>query len=122
MTQLLVWWAVLAASIWVVSRLLDGFEVKGATGAMVVGGVFGVLNWLLAKLLFGVGVVALLWLPLALPALSFVLHWLITTLLLWITHKLTDQLEIKSFGVALVAALILTVLGTVAQGVLVVMF
>jgi uncharacterized membrane protein YvlD (DUF360 family) len=44
---------------------------------------------------------------------SLILHWIVNAVLLKITDGLTRRLEVRSFGTALIAALVMSVLGKV---------
>ncbi len=45
--------------------------------------------------------------------LSFLTHWFVNAILLKITDALTSRLDIRSFGTALIAALVMSVLGKI---------
>jgi putative membrane protein len=75
---------------------------------VVVAAIFGILNFLLGWLLFAVLVVGTLGLGLL---LSFLLHWVVNAILLKITDAFTSRLDIRSFGTALIAALVMSLLG-----------
>jgi putative membrane protein len=71
-----------------------------------------VLNALLGWLFFTVFTIATLglaWL------LAFLTRWVINAILLSLTGKLTDALEVRSFGSALVGALLMSLVGTFLQ-------
>lgn len=115
MIELLISWLLLSFSVWVTAVLLPGFHVKNFGGAMVVAAVFGILNLLLGWLFFTVFAIATLgvaWL------LAFITRWIINAILLKITASLTDSLRIDSFGQALLGALVMSGVGTLAQWVL----
>ena len=72
-------WLILSFAVWITSALLPGFHVKGIKSALLVAGIFGVLNFLLGWLLFAVFTVATLvlaWL------LAFVARWIIVNAIL----------------------------------------
>lgn len=109
---LLVSWLLLSLAVWVTALILPGFRVKGLGGALLVGAVFGALNWAIGWLLFvaiGVGTLGLGFL------LAFVTRWIVDAVLLEVTDWVTSRLEIRSFGWALAAALVMSLLGTAGE-------
>jgi putative membrane protein len=113
--SLLVSWLILSVAVWVTAAILPGIHVKSFAGAAWAAAVFAILNTLLGWLLFAVFSVATLgiaWL------LGFVTRWIINAILLLFTGKLTDALEVKSFGSALLGALIISITGAALQWVL----
>jgi putative membrane protein len=109
---LLLSWLILSVSVWVTAAILPGITVRSFGGAVWAAAVFGVLNALLGWLLFtvfGIATLGLAWL------LAFLTRWVINAILLLFTGKLTDALEVKSFGTALVGALIMSATGTFLQ-------
>jgi len=108
----LISWLLLSVSVWVTALILPGFRVRGFGGALVVAAIFGLLNWALGWLLFvmiGVGTFGFGFL------LAFVTRWVVDAILLEITDWTTDRLEIRSFGWALAAALVMSLLGTASD-------
>jgi putative membrane protein len=105
-------WLIMSAAVWITSRVLTGFRIKDSQSALIVAAIFGLLNLLLGRLLFVVFTIATLgiaWL------LAFITRWIINALLLMVTDKLTDHLKIDSFGWALGAAFLISVLSTIGQ-------
>lgn len=110
--SLILSWLILSLAVWVTAAVLPGFRVKDFKSALLVGAVFGLLNFLLGWLLFAVFTVATLgiaWL------LAFITRWIINAILLVITDKLTDALKIDSFGWALAGALVMSLVGTLGE-------
>jgi len=110
--EILLSWLVLSGAVWLTAVLLPGFEVRGFGGALIVAAVFGFLNWLLGWLLFvviGIGTLGLGFL------LAFITRWLVMAVLLKLTDALLDSLKIKSLGVALVGAAVMSLFGTAGQ-------
>jgi len=110
--SLILSWLILALAVWVTSAILPGFHLKSPTSALLVAAIFGLLNFLLGWLLFGIFAVATLgiaWL------LAFITRWIINAILLVITDKLTDHLKIDSFGWALGGALVMSLVGTFGE-------
>jgi putative membrane protein len=109
---LLLSWLILAVSVWITAYLLPGVRVKSFGGAVLVAAIFGVLNALLGWLFFTVFAVATLGVAVL---LAFITRWIIDAILLSITASLTDVLEIDGFKWSLIAALVMSVLGSVGQ-------
>ncbi len=105
-------WLILAVAVWLTAYLLPGVRVKSFGGALLTAAVFGVLNFLLGWLFFTVFTIATLgmaWL------LAFITRWIIDAIMLSITSKVTDAIEIDGFKWSLIAALVMSVLGTLGQ-------
>ncbi|MEB2311253.1 MAG: phage holin family protein [Sorangiineae bacterium] len=112
MTNVVLSWLILSVSVWIISRVLPGFQVKGFGAAIGVAAIFGLLSWLIGWLLFiviGIGTLGVGFL------LAFVTRWIVNAILLKLTDALTDKLTIKSFSTALVAGLLMSALGTLGQ-------
>src|ERR1043165_434961 len=98
MMALIVSWLGLPLAVGVRAPVLPGFHLKDGRSALLVAAIFGLLNFLLSKLLFvifSVITLGIAWL------LGLLTRWLINALLLVLTDKLTDQLKIDNFGWAL---------------------
>ena len=110
--SILLSWLVLSFAVWLTAVLLPGFHVKSLGSAVIVAAVFGVLNFLIGWLLFGlltIVTLGLAWL------LAFITRWIIDAILLLVTDRLTDHLKIDSVGWALVGALLMSVIGTLGE-------
>jgi putative membrane protein len=114
MLDILISWLVLSAAFWLTAELLPGFEVRGARGAVLVAAVFGIVNWLIGWLLFVVLGVLSLGIGFL---LAFLTRWIVNAILLKVTDAVTDSLRIKNFKTALVAALLISLFGTLGQSV-----
>jgi putative membrane protein len=109
---LLLSWAILTVAVLVAAAVVPGFKVRGVGGALVAAGIFGVLNWLIGWLIFvalgivtlGVGFL-----------LAFLTRWVASAIVLKITSGLTDRLQIRGFGSALLAALVMSLAGTAGE-------
>ena len=110
--EILLAWLVLSFAIWITAMFLPGFEVRGFGGALIVAALFGVLNWLLGWLIFVLIGFATLGLGFI---LAFLTRWLVTAIMLKLTDALSSSLKIRSFGVALLGALIMTILGSIGE-------
>lgn len=110
--SLILSWLILSLAVWITAVALPGFHVKSFGSAILVAGLFGILNFLLGWLFFAVFTIATLglaWL------LAFITRWIINAILLKITDALTDHLTIDSFGWALGGALMMSALGTIGE-------
>ena len=105
---LLLQWLVLSLAFWLTARLVPGFHLRGLWDAIVVAAVFGIVNFLLGTFLYYVFGLATLGLGFL---FSLITHWIVNAVLLLITNGLTNRLEVRSFGTALIAALVMSVLG-----------
>lgn len=110
---LLLSWLVLTLSVWLTAMILPGFEIRGGFwGAIKVAAVFGVLNWLIGWLIFvliGIGTLGIGFL------LAFITRWIVSAILLKLTDALSSSIKIESFGRALLAALLMSAIGTLAE-------
>jgi putative membrane protein len=107
-------WALLAFSFWITSKLVPGFDlVPGAWNAIVVAAIFGIVNWLLSWLLFGVLALGTLGLAFFSNFISLLVTWVVNAILLKVTDVFTSRLRIRSFGVALIGALVMSFFGHV---------
>jgi putative membrane protein len=112
MTHLLIAWLILTLGILAAAKVVPGVRVPNFRDAMIAAAVFGILDVLLAKALFIIfGVVTL-----GLGFLFFfITFWVINALLLKLTDVLTDRLTINGFGSALLAALVISVVGALGH-------
>jgi len=108
--HLLLQWLILSLAFWLTARLVPGFHVRSLGDAIVVAAVFGIVNFLLGTLLYYVLGIATLGIGFLLSLLT---HWIVNAILLKITDGLTSRLEVRSFGTALIAALVMSLLGKV---------
>jgi putative membrane protein len=102
--------AVLAATIFVLARLLPDVRIRSVGTAVLVAVVFSVLNfclgWLIRALLF---VPALLTLGL----LFLLVPFIVNAVLLWLTDKAIRSFEIRSVRGLLISAAVITVVNGV---------
>jgi putative membrane protein len=102
---LLISWATIAAGLWASDKLLDGFKIKGGIGSfLLVAAVFGVLNFLLGWLVFGLIGIASLGLGFL---FAFLTRLVVAALMLKLADAVSSRLEIRSFKVAFFAACIM---------------
>jgi putative membrane protein len=113
MFDILISWLILSGAFYLTAELLPGFEVKGgAQGAALVAALFGVINWLIGWLLFVILGIASLGIGFL---LAFLTRWVVNAILLKLVDALSDKLNIRSFGTALIGALIISLFGTLGQ-------
>jgi len=110
--HMLLSWLVLSISVWVTAGILPGFSVNGFSGAIKAAAIFGILNWLLGWFIFVVLGIATLGIGFL---LAFLTRWIVMALLLKFTDALSSSLKIKSFGTAIVGALLISGIGTLAE-------
>jgi putative membrane protein len=110
--SLILSWLILSFAVWMTAALLPGFQLKSPTSSLLVAAIFGVLNFLLGKLLFVVFGVVTLGIGFL---LFFLTRWLVNAILLVLTDKLTDHLTIDGFGWALGGAFVMSVAGTLGE-------
>jgi putative membrane protein len=98
--------AILAATIFVLTRLLPTVRIKSAATSVVVAIVFSVLNFFL-----GWFIRALLFVPalLTLGLLFLFVPFIVNTVLLWLTDKILASFEIEDRRSLFVCALVITV-------------
>lgn len=103
-------WLINTIAVFVTAELLPGFTVKGLKGAIITAAILGLLQALFGKLLYGIIGIGTLGIGFALGMLT---KLVVMSILLVVTDKLADSLKIKSFGTAVVGAVIITVLSTI---------
>ena len=110
--HMLLAWLVLSISVWVTAGILPGFRVNGFGGAIRAAAIFGILNWLLGQFIFVVLGIATLGIGFL---LAFLTRWFVMALLLKFADALSSSFKIKNFGTAIVGALLISGIGTVAE-------
>jgi len=115
MVTLLVSWLTMSLGLFFAAKVVSGVRVKSLPGAIVAGGVYGLLQLLLGKILFFVIGFA----TLGLGFLFFFLTlWVVSALLLKLADEMTDALDIDSFGAALKLSFVMSVLTTLLRWIL----
>lgn len=110
---LVISWAVVTISLWAAAQLLDGMTIKGGVvGHFLAAGVFGLLHVLVGWLLFLFLGVATLGLGFV---FAFVSRLVVMAILLKVTSAFSSKLTVQSFGTALIAALIMSVVSGVSE-------
>jgi putative membrane protein len=108
--HILLEWLVLSLAFFLTSRIVPGFRVDRLWDAVVVAAIFGIVNFFLgAFLYYAIGIFTL---GIGL-LLSLITHWFVNAVLLKITDALTRRLDVQGFGTALVAALVISLLGKI---------
>lgn len=110
--DILIDWLILTVAVWMTAAILPGVHVKSFGSAFGVAAIFGLLSWALGWLLWTVFAIGTLGLAVL---LAFITRWIIYAILLTITDKLSDSLKIDSFGWAVGAGAMMSILGTAAQ-------
>ncbi len=112
MTNTLITWLILSASVWIAAAVLPGMRVSGLGGALWAGAIFGLLNLLVGWLLFGILGIATLGLGFL---LAFLTRFVVDAILLKITDVMTRKLTVTGMGTLLLAALIMSGVGTLGH-------
>jgi len=110
--RVLMSWLLLSLSFWLTAAILPGFHVSGFGGAIGAAAVFGILNWLLGRLVFVFLGVATLGIGFF---LAFLTRWFVMALLLKFAAALSSSLWIDGFGTAIIGALLLSGIGTLLE-------
>lgn len=111
--SILVTWLALTLAMWAAARLLPSMEIRGGVGShLLVSAGFGLLmfftGWLF-HLILGVASLGLLFL------FSFIARVIVGAIVLKLTDAFTNRLRVDGIGTALIAALIIAVVGSVAE-------
>ena len=109
---LLINWLAFALAFLVASWVIPGFKVRGVGGAFVGAAPFGVLGFLLGWLLYALLGVATLGIGFL---FGFITRWVVSAIILLLADALSSKVEVKGFGSALLAALVISVIGTGAE-------
>lgn len=106
----------IALGLFVADRVLRGMHIRGgAEGYLWVALTFGVLNFFLGWLIFGVLGIVSLGIGFL---LAFITRWIVTAILLRMAAGLSKHLEIDTFGTALLASLIVSAVSSIADALL----
>jgi len=104
----------LAVTIGALARFLPGVEVRSSTAALIVAIVFSVLSFFLGWLLtFFLRAVLFVPALLSLGLLFVIVPFLVNAVLLWLTDKLIDSFEIRTFRALAISSAVLTVVSGV---------
>jgi putative membrane protein len=108
-------WLVYAVAFWLTAKVVPGFRVQGLVGAVVAAAIFGLLNYALGQVFFVLLGIATLGIGFL---LAFLTRWIVNAILLRVAAALTPRLEIKSFGTAFVAGLVISLLASAGEWIL----
>lgn len=109
LTSLIISWLVLTLIVLLTAAILPGIAVRGVGGALIVAALFGLLNVAVGWLLFvaiGIGTLGLGF------VLAFVTRWIVDAILLKLVDAISGSISIATFGHALLAAMVMSGLGT----------
>jgi len=101
-------WLALSVSVFIVAQILPSVRVRNFATAVVVALIYGVLKFLLGKILFWFS------LPLIIVTLGL-FYFVINAFLLWITDKLIEGFEIRGFGHTIIASLLISLFDVVLR-------
>jgi putative membrane protein len=112
MAALLLSWLVLSLSVLIVSAVLPGMTIRRPGDAIIVAAMLGVVNFLIGWLLFVLIGLATLGIGFL---LAFLTRWLVNAIVLQLVATMTHRLTLRSFGTALLAALLMSLFGSLAE-------
>ncbi len=110
--ELILSWLILSVAVWITASVLPGFHVKSFGSAVIVAALFGLLNFVLGRVLFfllAIVTLGIAWL------LAFITRWIIDAIMLMVTDRLTDHLKVDGIGWALGGAALMSVIGTIGE-------
>ena len=108
-------WLMHSVALWLTAQFLPGFSIRGFWGALKVAAVFGILNFLVGWFIFVILGVASLGLGFV---FVFITRTVVNAILLKLTDAFSESLEINGFGPAVLGALCISFIGTVAEALL----
>jgi putative membrane protein len=109
----LVSWLIQSAAVWLTAAVLPGFELRGGfKAALLVAALFGVLQFLVGWLVYFVIGVATLGIGFL---LAFITRWIVSAILLKVVDAFSSSLYIVSFGRAVLGAMLMSAIGTIAE-------
>jgi len=99
-------WALTAFGLWIASLTVPGVRIRSTSGLWLAALVLGLANAFIRPVLF--------WLTLPLTVFTFGLFALVLNgLMIWASAALVDDFEVDGFGAALLAALVMALLGII---------
>ena len=119
MVGIILSWLVLSLSVLVVSLILPGMTIRRTVDAVVVAAMLGVVNFFIGWILFVI--IGLVTLGLGF-LFAFVTRWIVNSIILYLVASITPRLRLRSFGTALLAALLMSFIGSVTEGVVRILF
>jgi putative membrane protein len=106
--RILLLWACNVVAIWVADLLIDGISIAEPWRVIVIGAVFGLVNWLVKP------IVTLFSLPLIILTLGIALFF-VNLFMLYITSWILPSFEINSFGAAIGATIVIWFVNVILQ-------
>ncbi len=106
--NLLLSWLVQSLAVWAASQIVPGVSVPSFSAAIIVAAILGLINFLLGALIFNVLAIGTLGLG---YLLAFVTRWVTSAILLKIVAAMTDKLQLSGFSAAMIAALVIAIIG-----------
>jgi len=110
--NLIISWLILSFSVYITALILPGFHIRKTSSVLIIAALFGLLHFLLGWLFFGLLTIATLgiaWL------LAFLTRIVVSAIVLVLVDKFTDHLKIDGFKWALLGAVTMSLIGTLAQ-------
>ncbi len=109
MMKTALYFLVMAAAMLGISKLLPGFEVSGWGPAIIAAMVLALVNAIVKPILF------VLTLPFTIVTLGLFL-FVLNAFMVWLTSALVPGFHVRGFGTALLASLLLSLVGMVWKG------
>jgi putative membrane protein len=106
-------WLILSLGVFAAAKLIPGVHVPGFWDAVVVAAIFGVLNFFLGWLIFVILGIATLGIGFL---LAFITRLIVNAILLKFTDGLTNRIRINGFANAILASLVISLVGVLADG------
>ena len=100
MRRILLLWGCNVAAIWIADLLIDGISIEAPWRVIIVGAVFGIVNWLVKP------IVTLFSLPVIILTLGIALFF-VNLFMLYITSWVLPSFKINSFGAAIGATIVI---------------
>lgn len=97
---------ILACSVWIAAAVISGIHIKRFWDAIIVSIIFGVVNYFFGWFLFvfiGIATIGLGFL------FALITRLVVSALLLLLTDKLTDRIDVRSFGAAFWGAVVIAI-------------
>jgi len=110
--SVLISWLILSLAVYLTALILPGFHIKKTSSVLIVAALFGVLHFVLGWFFFTVFTVLTLGVA---YLLAFITRIIISAIVLMIVDKFTRHLTIDGFRWALLGAIVMSLIGTLAQ-------
>lgn len=103
--KILIEWIIKTLVLLITSYLVPGFHIESYTSAFIVAAVLGILNILIKPILI------ILTLPVTILSLGLFM-FVINAILLLIAAQIVKGFQIDSFGTAIIASIVITIIGS----------